>query len=102
MTEADVCKRIQVLLSSERKGEDFDDAMMVEQKNGLEKEELVSRIDEFKEKELENVANHLERLRNEKFNPQISEIGQMLSNNLETLRNTKRNLDKERIQNNGP
>jgi hypothetical protein len=40
----------------------------VEQKNGLEKEEI-KMMSDFKENDLMNVSNHLERLRNEKFNP---------------------------------
>lgn len=72
MTEADVCKRIQVILNSERKGgEDFDDTMLMrggEQENGMENE-CIARIGDFKEKDLEHVSNHLERLRNEKYNP---------------------------------
>ncbi len=59
-------------------------------------------MSEFKESELSDVSNHLERLRNEKFNPQIDVIGQMLSSNLDSLRSTKKKLDKQRAMNNGP
>jgi hypothetical protein len=68
----------------------------------MEEKKDIKVMSEFKESELMDVSNHLERLRNEKFNPQIDAIGQMLSNNLEILRNTKKNLDKKRSLNNGP
>ena len=59
-------------------------------------------MNEFKESELSDVSNHLERLRNEKFNPQINVIGQMLSSNLDILRSTKKELDLKRAFKNGP
>ncbi len=98
LTEADVCQRIQVLLTPEQKDDDEDGMMMrgVEQhiNGGMERREEVKMMSEFKESELSDVSNHLERLRNEKFNPQIDVIGQMLSSNLDSLRNTKKKLDK--------
>ena len=66
-----------------------------------EPQKIVTKLSDLKEKDLETVANHLERLRNEKFNPEVHGIGQILSNNIEQLRNNKRMYQFQRAKTNG-